>query len=91
MIRRQPPYSPEETARLGDGIYEREIRAKVEPSHHGQVVAIDVDSGHYAIGGTVVEAAHHLRELFPNAQVWCVRVGYPVVHHFASPRLPERR
>ena len=35
----------EETARLGDEIYERDIRRQVEAEHHGDIVAIDVDSG----------------------------------------------
>ena len=35
----------EATARLGDEIYERDIRPHVEAAHHGEFVAIDVDSG----------------------------------------------
>ena len=35
----------EETARLGKEIYERDIRRQVEAGHHGEIVAIDVDSG----------------------------------------------
>ncbi|MDE0629981.1 MAG: hypothetical protein OXH73_00610 [Caldilineaceae bacterium] len=38
----------EETARLGDEIYERDIRPQVEADHHGEYVAIDVDSGSWA-------------------------------------------
>ncbi len=44
-----PTLPIEETARLGDEIYERDIRRRVEADHHGEVVAIDVDSGDYAI------------------------------------------
>ncbi len=36
---------PEETARLGEEIYERDIRRHVEPGCVGEFVAIDVDSG----------------------------------------------
>ena len=36
---------PEETARLGEEIYERDIRRHVEPGRVGEFVAIDVDSG----------------------------------------------
>ena len=35
----------EEIARLGDEIYERDIRQEVEADHRGSVVAIDVESG----------------------------------------------
>ena len=46
----------EETARLGDEIYERDIRQKVEADHQGAVVAIDVESGNWAIGDNVIAA-----------------------------------
>ena len=41
MSPQQPRYSAEETARRGDEIYEREVRAWVEAGNHGKVVAID--------------------------------------------------
>ena len=37
---RQPRYSKEEVARRGDEIYESQVRAQVEPSNHGRIVAI---------------------------------------------------
>ena len=46
---------------LGDEIYERDIRAQVEANHHGAVVAIDVDSGSWAIGDTVIAATDSRR------------------------------
>ena len=51
----------EETGRLGDEIYDRDIRHLVEADHHGEFVAIDVDSGDYAIAGSVLAAAERLR------------------------------
>ena len=45
-----PPKSRDETALLGKEIYERNIRHLVENDHHGEVVAIDVGSGSYALG-----------------------------------------
>ena len=38
----------EETARLGEAIYERDICAQVEADHDGEHVAIDVNSGCWA-------------------------------------------
>ena len=40
----------DEVARLGDEIYERDIRSQVEPDHHGEYVVIDVDSGCWSVG-----------------------------------------
>ena len=56
-----PTRPAEETARLGDEIYDRDIRPQVEETCHGKIVAIDVDSGNYAVADTVVAAAERLR------------------------------
>lgn len=66
----------EEVGRLGDEIYERDIRQRVEADHHGKIVAIDVDTGDYAVDDTVLGAAERLRERCPDAAVWLVRVGH---------------
>ena len=73
----------EETARLGDEIYERDIRPQVEATHHGAIVAIDVDSGSWAIADSVLGAAERLRAKRPDAtDVWSVRVGYRALYSF---------
>ncbi len=73
-----------EIARLGQEIYERDIRRKVEAGHHGEVVAIDVDSGDYAVADTGLAAADALRERRPAPDVWVVRVGYPTLRTFGG-------
>ena len=45
MIRTGPTRPIDEITRLGDEIYERDIRKQVEADHDGEVVAIDVESG----------------------------------------------
>ncbi len=81
-----PPRRPrEETARLGDEIYERDIRTQVEADHHGEYVAIDVDSGTWAISDDLRAASKRLRKLRPGAvDVWLLRVGYRALHHFGG-------
>ena len=80
-----PPRRPrEETARLGNEIYERDIRPQVEGMCHGRIVAIDVDSGDYAIGDMAITAAERLRERRPDANIWGVRVGYRGLCHFGA-------
>ena len=67
--------SREETARLGDEIYERDIRPQVEEAHFGRIVAIDVDSGDYSIAESVVAAWDKLLSQHPDGGFWFVRVG----------------
>ena len=82
MVTRRPA---EETARLGDEIYERDIRREVEVEHHGEVVAIDVDSGIWAVGDDVIAATDRLRTQCPDAiDVWLLRVGHRSLHHFGG-------
>ncbi len=77
--------SAEETARLGDSIYERDIRERVEPKHDGEVVAIDVASGRWAIGENVIAARDLLRKQQPTAvDVWLLRVGDRALHRFGG-------
>ena len=80
-----PTRPKEEIARLGQEIYERDIRRKVEAGHHGEVVAIDVDSGNWAVGDNVIAATDRLREKLPGAvNVLSERVGYPALYHFGG-------
>lgn len=67
----------EEIARLGKEIYQRDIRPRVEQDHVGAVVSIDVETGSWAMGDELLEAADRLREQCPEAvNVWSERVGY---------------
>ena len=76
------PCPVEDTARLGDEIYERDIRSQVEADHQGEYVAIDVDSGCWAISDDLRTASKRLREERPEAvDVWLLRVGHRTLHH----------
>ncbi len=82
MVTRRPS---EEVARLGDEMYERDIRQEVEGEHFGAVVAIDVESGIWATGDTVIAARDRLRTERPDAiDVWLLRVGHRALHHFGG-------
>ncbi len=70
----------EETFRLGREIYERDIRHQVEADHVGKIVAIDVESGSWAMGHETMDARESLRAKRPEAlNVLFERVGYRTV------------
>ena len=80
-----PSRSQDEVARLGDEIFERDIGPQVEADHHGEYIAIDVDSGSWAISDDLRVAAKRLRAQRPDAiDVWLLRVGYRALHHFGG-------
>ena len=60
-----PTRPKEEIARLGDEIYERDIRHKVEADHHGEIVSIDVYTGIWVIGEDILDAVDRLRAQRP--------------------------
>ena len=80
-----PTRTKDEIARLGDEIYERDIRPHVEADRRGEYVAIDVDSGSWAISDDLRSAAKRLRTEHPGAMdVWLLRVGHRALHHFGG-------
>ncbi len=81
-----PPRRPgEETARLGREIYERDILLQVEADHRGEIVAVDVDSGNWAVADDVIAARERLRSLCPEAvNVLFERVGYRALDSFGA-------
>ncbi len=75
----------EETARLGKELYERDIRGQVEADHHGEIIAIDVDSGEWALADDEADAVDRLRVVRPGAiNVLCERVGYRALRSFGA-------
>ena len=79
MSVRQPRYSKEEFARRGTELYERDIRPHVEADSKDKIVAIDIETGNYAMGQDILSAAQQLFDSNDDAQIWSVRVGHCTV------------
>ena len=75
----------EETTRLGREIYERDIKTQVQAGHHGEYIAIDVETEDWAMSDDVLAAAESLRAQQPSTlDVYLLRVGYRALHHFGG-------
>ena len=82
---RVPRRPREEVVRLGKEIYERDILPQVKSDHFGEYVAIDVETGDWAIANTTRAAVERLRMQCPNAvDVLCERVGYRALRTFGA-------
>ncbi len=80
---RSPSRPTEEIARLGDEIYEENIRHLVEKDHVGEICVIDVETGEWALGEEGDVAVGLLRWRHSGArQVWSVRVGHGQMQKF---------
>lgn len=86
MTVRQPRYSKEEALRRSDEIYERDIRAQLEPKHNGEIVAIDLDTGAWEVDPDQDIAADRLAARLPDAQILVMRVGSRYITRFGAGR-----
>jgi hypothetical protein len=77
MTALQPRYSKEEFARRGTEIYEQQVRSQVEEGNHGKIVAIDIETGAFEMAEDTLTASEPLLARYPDAQIWCVRIGHP--------------
>jgi hypothetical protein len=82
VIDRQPRYSKEEFARRGHEIYESRVRSLVEEGNHGKIVAINIETGAFAVGDDSLSAAKELLKSQPDAQIFGIRIGHRAVHRF---------
>ena len=78
----QPRYSKEEFARLGDTIYESQLRPALEKGNEGKFVAIDIETEAYEIDTDEIAASDRLLASHPDAQTWLRRVGSRYVRRF---------
>ena len=92
MVSRQLLYSKEEFARRGDEIYESKIRPQVEADNYGKIalkdtashIAIDIETGTFAIADDTLTASQKLLAKCPHAQTWVIRIGHRAVHRFGA-------
>jgi hypothetical protein len=87
MLVNQLRYSKEEFARRGNEIYEAQVRSQVEGGNHGNIVAIDIETGAFELDKDTMTASDRLLDRYPDAQIWCVRIGHKGVHRFGVGRL----
>jgi hypothetical protein len=71
--------SKEHLITRGQEVYQR-LKDQLEANYLGKIVAIEVESGDYFVGDSVVEAARKARAKHPNKLFYFAKVGAPAVH-----------
>lgn len=84
MAVRERKYELAEFSRRGKALYEGRIKPLVEAGNKGKIVAIDIDSGDYAVADSTMAASDALRARQPDAQIWQERIGFAAVDHFGA-------
>lgn len=69
----------EDVATKGEAIYAARLKAILEPAQNGKFVAIEVVSGDYFLGDTLLEAGEKASGKYPNHVFYFVKVSSPVV------------
>lgn len=76
---RSPPEAAEaaEISRLGQQIYDQQLRGQLEPGHNGEFAVIDVDTGDYEVDAESVAASDKAVRRRPGGRFYMVRIGTP--------------
>ena len=82
----EPRRSPEEIARLGGEVFDRQVRPALRPEDDGKFVAIDIGTGDYELNEDDYAAVLRLRNRRPSAEVWLGRVGQPAAYRMRRDR-----
>ena len=64
----------------GQNTYRRALASILEPSHLGEFVAVEPDSGRYFLGNTATAALVAAHSQFPNKLFYLTRVGRETAH-----------
>jgi len=81
-----PRRNPDELARLGADIFERQVRPMLRPEDDGKYVAIDVETRDYEIDEDDYTAVARLRARRPAADIWLERAGQRTAYQMRRDR-----
>ena len=84
-------YTAEEVATRGEALYEQRIRPHVEPTHQGQFVVVDIETGDYEIDAEDVQALQRAKAKHPDGAFYIVRIGAPTAYRLGVHRLTPAR
>ncbi len=74
-----PSLSAAEIGQIARAIYARDLQDKLEADHRDRYVAINVDSGQYALGDSVRGTLAVAHERWPGNTFYLIWIGHPAV------------
>ena len=76
-----------ELSERGMAIYEQRLKAVLEPEHDGEIVAVHLDTGEYAVAANSPVARRLLRARIPDGIIMTVNIGTVPVDDALSLRM----
>ena len=80
FLKSSPPAASDELVARGQSMYRQRLASILEPSHNGEFVAVEPDSGRYFLGGTASAALVAAHTAMPNNLFYLTRVGRETAH-----------
>jgi hypothetical protein len=82
-------YTLEEIGRIGEQIYQRDIRDKVMPQEKGKFLILDIESGDYEVDEDDLRAEERVRARHPDGVFYGLRIGYKTAYTLAGTMTEE--
>lgn len=75
MIPGDQPQDLDERMRRADALYQDKLKAILEPQHNNEFVAIEPDSGEYAVASSTGNAMRATHSRFPTQPLLLKKIG----------------
>jgi hypothetical protein len=75
----------------GEKIYRECLRDRLEPTHNGECVVIEIQSGDYEVDAQELAALDRARARHPKGRFYLGRVGFPTLYRIGGGKLDPAR
>lgn len=80
LLKSNPTTLNDDLVECGQNTYKQRLASILEPSHLGEFVAVEPDSGQYFLGSTASAALVAAHAALPNNLFYLTRVGRETAH-----------
>jgi hypothetical protein len=80
LLKSNPKSANNDLVERGQNTYEQRLASILQPSHIGEFVAVEPDSGQYFLGSTASAALVAAHDAMPNNLFYLTRVGRETAH-----------
>ncbi len=80
ILESTPSIANDDLVERGQNTYKQRLASVLEPSHDGEFVAVEPDSGRYFLGSTATAALVAAHGAMPNNLFYLTRVGRETAH-----------
>jgi hypothetical protein len=80
LLKSNPESAKNDLVERGQTTYRQQLASILEPSHIGEFVAVEPDSGQYFLGNTASAALVAAHAAMPNNLFYLTRVGRETAH-----------